>query len=108
MVCVQYISTIYFLSIFFSLQKAKISKSKRNNQKKNKLIKQGVIKKVNKPLKKVPNGISAVKKPKPVEEDESDQGEDLLDMVEDEDMSFLKSAITSRSYNIYNKVRYSE
>lgn len=41
------------------------------------------------------------------EENDSDYGEDMLEMVEKEDLDFLKNAITSRSYNIYNKVKYS-
>ncbi|CAG9853869.1 unnamed protein product [Phyllotreta striolata] len=85
--------------------KAKLAKSKRNNQKKNKLIKQGVIKKA-KPRKDVKAAPVPQKPNLPVVEDESDEGEDLLDMVDDDDMDFLKTAITNRSYNIYNKVKF--
>lgn len=41
-------------------------------------------------------------------EEENDQGEDLLDMVEQSDLNFLKKAIANRSYNILNKIRFSE
>ncbi|EFA07654.2 nucleolar complex protein 3 [Tribolium castaneum] len=41
------------------------------------------------------------------EENDSDYGEDMLEMVEEDDLDFLKNAITSKSYNIFNKVKYS-
>lgn len=90
------------------LQKSKISKSKRNNQKRNKLVKQGVIrktgKKPNQNVKETPTKVQKINAPVPAEE--SDDGEDFLDMVEDEDIDFLKSAISSRSYKILNRVKY--
>ncbi|ERL92295.1 hypothetical protein D910_09612, partial [Dendroctonus ponderosae] len=93
-----------------SYQKHKISKAKRNNQKKNKLVKQGVIKKGAKKLKiqrELPPKV--LKKPSndDVSEEESDHGEDMLQMVEKDDLEFLKQAITNRSYGILNKVKYS-
>lgn len=39
-------------------------------------------------------------------ENDSDYGEDMLDMIDGDDLDFLKSAVTSKSYSIYNKVRY--
>ncbi|KAJ8978208.1 hypothetical protein NQ317_014724 [Molorchus minor] len=77
-------------------------------KKKNKLIKQGVIKKnkPNKVIKQLPE-----KKPPDNhnnESEESDIGEDMLQMVDEDDITFLKKAITNRSYNIFNKVKYSE
>ncbi|XP_066263007.1 nucleolar complex protein 3 [Euwallacea similis] len=90
--------------------KAKVSKAKRNNQKKNKLIKQGVIKKGLKKIRK-PQVHNKVAKKAPQQcdasEEESDHGEDMLQMVEEEDLDFLKQAITNRSYGILNKVKYS-
>lgn len=54
--------------------------------------------------------IKTTKKPKkeikPEENvSESDNGEDMLDMVDEEDISFLKNAISNRSYDIFNKIR---
>jgi nucleolar complex protein 3 len=40
------------------------------------------------------------------EENDSDYGEDMLEMIEEDDLEFIKNAITSKSYNIFNKVRY--
>lgn len=40
------------------------------------------------------------------EDNDSDYGEDMLGMVEADDLEFIKGAITSKSYNIFNKVRY--
>ncbi|KAG5884106.1 hypothetical protein JTB14_024146 [Gonioctena quinquepunctata] len=89
--------------------KMKVSKSKRNNQKKTKLIKQGVIKKTKKPkhFGILPPAVNKCKENVEYSE-ESDQGEDMLQMVEEEDIAFLKTAIANRSYNIFNKVRYRE
>ncbi|KAJ3648361.1 hypothetical protein Zmor_020171 [Zophobas morio] len=42
------------------------------------------------------------------EENDSDYGEDMLEMVEEDDLDFIKNAITSKSYNIFNKVKYTE
>lgn len=40
--------------------------------------------------------------------DETDEGEDLLQMVEKSDLDFLKKAVVNRSYTILNKIKYSE
>lgn len=40
--------------------------------------------------------------------EESDNGEDMLQMVDEDDIDFLKQAISNRCYKIFNKVRYSE
>ncbi|XP_050299793.1 nucleolar complex protein 3 homolog [Anthonomus grandis grandis] len=90
--------------------KSKISKAKRNNQKKTKLIKQGVIKKNSNKSKKQgrvnpPKIVKNVPKEQ-YSDEESDHGEDMLQMVEEEDLDFLKNAITNRSYGILNRVKY--
>lgn len=41
-------------------------------------------------------------------EEESDQGEDLLEMVDQSDLDFLKYSVVNHSYSILNKIRYSE
>lgn len=41
-------------------------------------------------------------------EGDSDQGEDLLDMVDQSDLDFLKKAVLNRSYSILKKIKYSE
>ncbi|KAF7271845.1 hypothetical protein GWI33_015322 [Rhynchophorus ferrugineus] len=88
--------------------KRKVSKVKRNNQKKNKLVKQGVIKKQAKQFKKVtsvpekrPNAPKAE-----YSDEESDHGEDMLGMVEQDDLEFLKQAVAQKSYSILNRVKY--
>ncbi|XP_060536038.1 nucleolar complex protein 3 homolog isoform X1 [Cylas formicarius] len=90
--------------------KGKISKVKRNNQKRNKLVKQGIIKKdftkhVKNTNKKLISSSVNSKNNQNMYEEESDDG-DLLEMVESEDIDFLKEAITNQSYEILNKVKY--
>nr|CAH7714599.1 unnamed protein product [Callosobruchus chinensis] len=89
--------------------KSKISKTKRNNIKRTKLIKRGVIKTSKKPQKKFKEAPVPAPKKRPVEEveeEESDHGEDMLGMVEEDDLEFLKQSITNRSYNLFNRIRY--
>ncbi|XP_025834676.1 nucleolar complex protein 3 homolog isoform X3 [Agrilus planipennis] len=84
----------------------KISKEKRKNQKRNKALKQGTAKKKQKHTNKhVTNGF---KPPKTVysDEEESEGEDDMLDMVEKEDISFLKSAIANRSYNLLSGIKF--
>ncbi|CAH1955437.1 unnamed protein product [Acanthoscelides obtectus] len=87
-----------------------MSKTKKNNIKRTKLIKRGVIRASKKPQKKFKEAPVAAPKKRPVEtieEEESDHGEDMLGMVEEDDLEFLKQSITNRSYNIFNRIRYS-
>ncbi|EFN69036.1 Nucleolar complex protein 3-like protein [Camponotus floridanus] len=90
------------------LKKLKISKIKRNYQIKTKLSKQGKLKtRRHKPPKK------QFQKPAPpcpevVEEEESDHGEDLMNMVEEDDLKFLEKAISNRSYNLLKQIRLTE
>lgn len=90
------------------LKKLKISKIKRNYQIKTKLSKQGKLKtRRHKPPKK------QFQKPTPpcpkvVEEEESDHGEDLMNMVEEDDLKFLEKAISNRSYNLLKQIRLTE
>lgn len=41
-------------------------------------------------------------------EADSDPGDDILDMVEQSDLEFLRNAVANHSYSILNKIRYSE
>lgn len=93
-------------STAFFFQKNKISKAKKNNQKRNKLVKKGVIKKGAKKGKNVREQPPKIVKKQDEVYEESDQGEDLLEMVDDDDLEFIKNAITNRSYNILNKIKY--
>ncbi|XP_043505976.1 nucleolar complex protein 3 homolog isoform X1 [Polistes fuscatus] len=88
-------------------KKSKISKIKRNNQTKTKLLKQGKLKtrRHKQPKKQVQKIIPKVNN---VEEEESDNGEDLLHMVEKDDLSFLQNAISNKSYNLLKKIRLNE
>ncbi|XP_029177821.1 nucleolar complex protein 3 homolog [Nylanderia fulva] len=90
------------------LKKSKISKIKRNNQIKTKLSKQGKLKtRRHKPPKKQPQKVAAPR-PEAVQEEESDQGEDLMDMVEKDDLKFLEKAISNKSYNLLKQIRLTE
>ncbi|XP_057663387.1 nucleolar complex protein 3 homolog [Diorhabda carinulata] len=89
--------------------KTKISKIKKGNPKTNKHVNKGNIKKTKHVKINNLNSLPNKQKPKPVENysEDSDQGEDMLDMVDKDDINFLKSAITNRSYNIFNKIKFS-
>ncbi|XP_035729514.1 nucleolar complex protein 3 homolog [Vespa mandarinia] len=88
-------------------KKPKISKIKRNNQTKTKLSKQGKLKtrRHKQSKKQIQRTLPKVDK---VEEEESDNGEDLLHMVEEDDLSFLQNAISNKSYNLLKKIRLNE
>ncbi|CAL7938464.1 unnamed protein product [Xylocopa violacea] len=81
-------------------KKLKISAVKRSNQKRTKLARQGKLKtRRHKPVKnQVPKTV--VPNVESVDDEESDHGEDLMDMVEEDDLDFLKEAISNKSYNI--------
>ncbi|XP_063231690.1 nucleolar complex protein 3 homolog [Bacillus rossius redtenbacheri] len=86
-------------------KKAKISKIKRGNQKRNKLNKQGKLKmKRNKKLVKKAVAEPSVDPNKDAEE-ESDHGEGMLEMMDTDDLTFLKKAVTEKSYSILNRIR---
>ncbi|KAI4504694.1 hypothetical protein M0802_000244 [Mischocyttarus mexicanus] len=76
-------------------KKSKISKIKRNNQTKTKLLKQGKLKtrRHKQPKKQVQKIVPKVDNV----EEESDNGEDLLNMVEKDDLSFLQNAISNKT-----------
>ncbi|XP_069671581.1 nucleolar complex protein 3 [Periplaneta americana] len=96
--------------------KVRISKVKQKNLKHTKLSKQGKLK--NKRHKKKlavlhkrnkGNNVQAkLNSAKEEEEEQSDHGEELLQMVEKEDLDFLKNAVASHSYSLLNHIRYSE
>lgn len=99
------------------MQKVKIAKNKRANQKRNKLSKPSVAKKgkgkpskVVKKKQPVQNVQKTAKKTNdPVASEESDINEDdMLDMVDEDDLEFIKSAISSKSYSFLNKIQYNE
>ncbi|XP_014484925.1 PREDICTED: nucleolar complex protein 3 homolog isoform X2 [Dinoponera quadriceps] len=85
------------------LRKPKISKVKRNNHMKTKLSKQGKLKSKRHTPKKQSQKPPA-SHPEPVEQEESDHGEDLLDMVEEDDLTFLRKSISNKSYNLLNEI----
>lgn len=68
-------------------------------------------------MKKGPNKVVKKKHPvknvqktnDPVASEESDINEDdMLGMVDEDDLEFLKSAITSKSYRFLDKIQYNE
>lgn len=89
--------------------KTKMSKFKKGNPKTNNHVNNGNIKKTKHIKNNKKNSLSNIQKPKPTENysEDSDQGEDMLDMVDKDDINFLKNAITNRSYNIFNKIKFS-
>lgn len=96
------------LFILQKIKKSKISKIKRNNQIKTKLSKQGKLKtRRHKPPKKQPQK-SASLCPAVVKEEESDHGEDLMNMVEEDDIKFLEKAISNKSYNLLKQIHLTE
>lgn len=109
----QYILKKGYILPIFVLQKIKIKKKiKTKTHKQNVKYSAKMKKNFDKPSnkKKVKKPISLQKRPL-IEEQidaESDQGEDLLEMVEQSDLEFLKKALVNRSYDIFKKIKYSE
>ncbi|XP_043601179.1 nucleolar complex protein 3 homolog isoform X1 [Bombus pyrosoma] len=90
------------------VKKLKISAVKRSNQKRTKLTRQGKLKiKRHKPMKKHIQK-KVIPHAETVEEEESDQGEDLMDMVEEDDLNFLGKAISNKSYNLLKQIHLNE
>ncbi|KAG7190130.1 hypothetical protein KM043_006263 [Ampulex compressa] len=94
------------------IKKMKISKVKRNNQRRAKLTKQGKLKmrrhrQSKKQIQKLPPPQTKVVEEEE-EEEESDHGEDLMNMVEEDDLNFLQKAISNKSYNILKQIRLDE
>ncbi|XP_029045935.2 LOW QUALITY PROTEIN: nucleolar complex protein 3 homolog [Osmia bicornis bicornis] len=86
-------------------KKLKISAIKRNNQKRNKLTKQGKLKaRRHKPLKKQIQKTIAP----PPESIEEESDDNILDMVEEEDLEFLRDAVSNKSYNLLKQIRFNE
>lgn len=73
-----------------------------------KLSKQGKLKtRRHKPSKKQPQK-PAPQRPETVEEEESDNADDLMDMIEEDDLNFLKEAISNKSYSLLRRIRLPE
>lgn len=85
----------------------KISKVKRSNQQRTKLSKQGKLK-TRRHKKSNPKPKPKQVKPEEVDADQSDHGEDMLEMVEGDDLAYLKTAISQRSYQLLKKIRAPE
>ncbi|KAG8240441.1 hypothetical protein J437_LFUL003155 [Ladona fulva] len=88
----------------------RVSKVKRSNQVRNKLAKQGKSKSVRNKRK---NFSKPVSQHQPQihheeEEEESDHGEGMLEMVEKDDLQFLQSAVLNRSYSLLKNIRITE
>lgn len=94
--------------------KIRMSTVKRNNLKHTKLSKQGKAKHRHHEKKSVllpkrnndqQSKSNAVQEE---EEEESDHGEELLQMVENDDLEFLHNAVTSHSYSLLNHICFTE
>lgn len=90
-----------------------MSTVKRNNLKHTKLSKQGKAKhrhhkKKSALLPKRNNGQQSNSNAVQEEEEQSDHGEELLQMVENDDLEFLHNAVTSHSYSLLNHIRFTE
>ena len=91
--------------------KPRISAVKRSNLKHTKLSKQGKLKcrhhKKKSELFHKRNKNQQPKSKLPEEEEEqSDHGEELLQMVEKDDLEFLQNAVTSHSYSLLNHISF--
>jgi nucleolar complex protein 3 len=90
-----------------------MSAVKRNNLKHTKLSKQGKLKhrhhkKKSVLLQKRNTDVQSKSNPLQKEEEQSDNGEELLQMVEKDDLEFLQSAVDSHSYSLLNHIRFTE
>jgi hypothetical protein len=93
--------------------KLRISSVKRSNLKHTKLRKQGKLKcrrhkKKSELLHKRNKNQQPKSKLPEVEEEQSDHGEELLQMVEKDDLEFLQNAVTSHSYSLLNHIRFTK
>jgi nucleolar complex protein 3 len=93
--------------------KLRMSSVKRSNLKHSKLSKQGKLKfRRHKKKSELLHKRNKNRQPKlklPEEEEEqSDHGEELLQMVEKDDLEFLQNAVASHSYSLLNHIRYTE
>ncbi|XP_071448036.1 nucleolar complex protein 3 [Hetaerina americana] len=88
----------------------RISKVKRNNQVRNKLVNQGKIKAGINRRKRISKPITrhSVETHHEDEAEGSDDGAGLLEMIEKDDLEFLKSAVVNRSYSLLNKIRVTQ
>ncbi|KAK9294565.1 hypothetical protein QLX08_010869 [Tetragonisca angustula] len=86
------------------VKKLKISAVKRSNQKRTKLSRQGKLKTRRHKLAKKQIHKKVLPHTESVEEEESDHGEDLMGMIEEEDLDFLKKAISNKSYNLLKQI----
>jgi nucleolar complex protein 3 len=90
-----------------------MSTVKRNNLKHTKLSKQGKLKhrrhkKKSAVLHKRNTDVQPESNPVQEEEEQSDHGEELLQMVEKDDIEFLQNAVASHSYSLLNHIRFTE
>jgi hypothetical protein len=88
----------------------KISTVKRSNQKRTKLVKQGKLKvKRNKRITDIRRNPRKIPEPEPTPEiDEDSGGEDIHAMVEQDDIDFLKDAVSAKSYSMLKRMRYAQ
>lgn len=89
-----------------------ISKVKRNNQIRTKLVKQGKVKvqrnrRANNITRNPKKKNAPRPEPEPEEEGESD-AEDMRGMVDQEDLKFLKEAVSAQSYSMLKRMRYTQ
>ncbi|XP_012287704.1 nucleolar complex protein 3 homolog [Orussus abietinus] len=84
--------------------KAKISKVKRNNQTRSKLMRQGKIK-ARRHRKSTKNALPGSQNVPAQEPEEEITGEDMLGMVQQDDLDFLKSAVSNKSYSILKQIQ---
>ncbi|XP_076678700.1 nucleolar complex protein 3 isoform X2 [Andrena cerasifolii] len=90
-------------------KKVRISAIKRNNQKRTKLTRQGKIKTQRHKPAKTHVQKAVTSHPESIEEEEeSDHGQDLMDMVEEDDLNFLREAISNKSYHLLKEVHLNE
>ena len=93
--------TNYFIFCIQKQKKSKTNRIKRSNIRHSKLAKQGKLK--HKRNKKVSPKLQLSVQNTNVEEEEDDN-DSVLQMVEPDDLEFLKKAVADNSYSIYSNV----
>ncbi|KAJ9578237.1 hypothetical protein L9F63_005536 [Diploptera punctata] len=91
--------------------KSKISSVKQKTLKHNKLRKQGKLRSRRhkaKELQPKKKSTKPVVKPVTTEKEESDHGEDMLDMIDKDDLKFLHEAVASNSYSLLGHIHSKE
>lgn len=87
-------------------KKSKTSQIKKSNINKTKLYRQGKIKKKKRKITLSQPNCSRKPNDEESSKDVTFDSENLLQMIDKQDLDFLKKAVSNPSYSLYNKKRY--